>query len=243
MKFDDARLYMLKYMESGDFDKYSKEGETNTINLIKLNKTGVIITFDSQEGEIIKKKNGNIEELSKEILQQFNKEDIEEAKNILKKNVTNAALLQHFDKNWYNELKTITNKYIMTKERAYIIGLMIPDIAKKVVDYINTYTDKVCFITNIISNQEYKRIKGSYYIPVTVTGTHKTSFEKIKLEHQSSLKTAWEQEALDFIKKNNKINKSEKVVVVNFFDPVYGRRASSKDGLYQDLFKTIKTLK
>ena len=47
---------------------------------------------------------------------------------------------------------------------------------------------------------------------------------------------------LDIYKKEIKINKSEKVILLLCFDPKFNRDAKKKDGLFIDVIKSLKAI-
>lgn len=112
-------------------------------------------------------------------------------------------------------------KYVI-KERAYVTGFMKRNQSKEFVDRMNSLTDKIAFIIDINKNTD------NY---IAVTTQNNVPFTKIFLN--LNIKT------FNFIKSEAYLDKDEEVDCVACIDPVYGRLATSKDGLYKDIIKSL----
>jgi len=138
-----------------------------------------------------------------------------------------------------------SKRYYRIEERAYIIGFMTLEKAHVFINYINTYTDKVGFIIRSEPSKEFdkeffegtKPISG---IPVTVSGTSKTNAAIKTLYPFSTLQLVLPSREIDSIKKEAHLNKSDSSVFITILDPVYGRKATNKAGLYNAVLDGLK---
>ena len=81
-------------------------------------------------------------------------------------------------------------------------------------------------------------------IPNIIVTTSRTSKVKIELStipfsKNTQLFISLPERMINNLKKKSNIDKSEKVIYINIFDAKYGRRASSKDGLYNSILKGL----
>lgn len=136
--------------------------------------------------------------------------------------------------------------YYRIEERAFITGFMKLEKAHVCMNYINTYTDKVGFILRSEPSREFEKeffegdTKALSSIPVTVSGTSKTNIIIKVLEPVTRLQTVLPSSIVDSQKKGADINKTDSCVFVTVFDPVYGRKATSKNGLYKAILDALK---
>jgi len=139
-----------------------------------------------------------------------------------------------------------SNRYYRIEERAFIIGFMKLEQAHVCMNYINTYTDKVGFIVRSEPSKEFDKeffegnTKALSSIPVTVSGTSKTNTVIKTLSPDSRLQNVVPSSVVDSEKKLAHLNKSDLSVLVTIFDPVYGRKATSKTGLYNVVIDALK---
>ena len=137
----------------------------------------------------------------------------------------------------YNER---SKEFYVIKERAYLSGFMKHPAALKLVNYLNTYTDKVAFITMVVPTEveEYLRAtKGN--ITVTVEASAKTPEKVTNFTTATAAPQFIDESGLTFMKASLNIRDDVEVDYVMCFDPVYGRLASSNDGLYADVLKGL----
>jgi len=144
-------------------------------------------------------------------------------------------------KTGYNE---ITKRYYRIEERAYVTGFMKDAQAKEFVSLLNTYSDKVAYIARIDSSKAfeesfYKNASATPSIPVTVQGSSPTKTTITKLEPFTHVITVFPEKIMDFERKQIHLNKAEHAAYVICFDPKYGRKAASKNGLYGDILKAL----
>lgn len=141
-----------------------------------------------------------------------------------------------------------SKRYYRIEERAFIIGFMKSEKAYECMNHINTYTDKIGFIVRSEPSKEFEKefyegdVKGLSNIPVTVSGISKTDRPIKVLYPDSRLQAVMPSSSLDKDKKSANLSKSEDTVFVTIIDPVYGRKAASKDGLYRVVLDALKTL-
>ncbi len=139
-----------------------------------------------------------------------------------------------------------TKMYYHIEERAYVTGFMKQEKARAFVEWINSYTDKVALIIHSEPSKEFETlfyegdVKAIPSIPVTIQGSSKTKGAITALHPFSKLSTILPTKIVDFERKQVHINKSERVEYVQVFDPKYGRKATSKQGLYADILKGLE---
>ena len=115
------------------------------------------------------------------------------------------------------------------KERAYIIGFMKTQDAIKYSENLNKNSDKVAMIIYIISDKSFENNKTGYDIQLTTTNNKvNTHMPSVMPVSQFNNEKKWA-----------KIYKNEDVQIVFTFDPKWGRKATSKYGLYNDVIKSL----
>jgi len=138
----------------------------------------------------------------------------------------------------YNEE---SKKFYVIKERAYLSGFMKHPAALKLVNYLNTYTDKVAFVTMVVPREVEGDLRDiGANISVTVQASAKTAEKATNFTTFSIAPQFIDTGGFAFMKSTSNIREDEKVHLVLCFDPQYGRLASSKDGLYADVLKGLK---
>ena len=136
--------------------------------------------------------------------------------------------------------------YYRIEERAFITGFMKLEKAHVCMNYINTYTDKVGCIIRSEPSKEFEKeffegnTKALSSIPVTVSGTSKTNTIIKLLEPVTRLQTVLPSSIIDSQKKGADLNKTDSSVFVAVFDPVYGHKATAKNGLYNAVLDALK---
>ena len=138
----------------------------------------------------------------------------------------------------YNEH---SKNFYVIKERAYLSGFMKHPAALKLVNYLNIYTDKVAFIVMVVPTEveEYLRATKAN-ITVTVEASAKSAEKVTNFTTASIAPQFIDESGLTFKKSSSNIREDVEVDLVMCFDPQYGRLASSKDGLYEDVLKGLK---
>ena len=122
----------------------------------------------------------------------------------------------------------VNNPYVM-EERAFVEGFMPYKKAVSFLRKMNLYTDKNA--TNIIDNPKF--LKSELDIPLTIT----TQNNKTNIETHMSLSLPIQ--ILNSYKKEHKINRSENVLYVFCWDPIWNRNASNIDGLFTDILQNL----
>ena len=139
-----------------------------------------------------------------------------------------------------------SKRYYRIEERAFITGFMTLEKAHVCMNYINTYTDKVGFTIRSEPSKEFDKeffegdTKALSSIPVTVQGTSKTNTMIKTLYPFSILQLVVPSSVVDSEKKSAHLNKSDSSVFVTVVDPVYGRKATAKNGLYKAVLDALK---
>jgi hypothetical protein len=128
-----------------------------------------------------------------------------------------------------------TKKYFEVEERAYVSGFMKKEQGLTFINTMNTNTDKVAF--QIQPSQDNT-------VPDAKIGlTKQRSGTKLPLKGDFTIATSFRSslpvKTIDFLRKHTHISKSENVIYVLCFDPVYGRQATKKDGLYQAILSSL----
>jgi hypothetical protein len=121
------------------------------------------------------------------------------------------------------------NKPYVTEERAFVEGFMPYKKAVSFLRKMNLYTDKNA--TNIIDNPKF--LKSELDIPLTITMQN----NKTNIETHMSLSLPIQ--ILNSYKKEHKINRSENVLYVFCWDPIWNRNASNIDGLFTDILQNL----
>jgi hypothetical protein len=131
-------------------------------------------------------------------------------------------------------ISPVDKKHYEICERAYISGFMLESKASEFLKQMALHTDKNA--TYIPTCADDVHIPSN--LDIALTTTKKDS--KIQLTtHMSSVlpRSTW-----DLLRKLVHINKSEKIVFVFCWDPLWNRNASSRSGLFTDVLKILKSL-
>ena len=147
-----------------------------------------------------------------------------------------------------------TKRFWKIKERGYLTGFMRLSRGGKFINWINSNTDKIAFLTSIVSDEDFEATftrrdayRGSAplesffpSIAVTLQGSSETSFEDIvNLFSFSHVPLITTQSSLDSEKENARLKKEEEVILITLIDPIYGRLCKSPEGLYADVMKGL----
>lgn len=133
--------------------------------------------------------------------------------------------------------------YYRIEERAYLEGIMKIDLAYKFIERFNEKYDKIAFIRHTDFSKEYLKAVESNKekistIPITIAGSAEKKEDIKRLYYDSSVPIC-----LPFSYLNKDIQEMIKEVKeVIIIDPKYGRRADSKDGIYNEIIETLKEL-
>jgi hypothetical protein len=131
-----------------------------------------------------------------------------------------------------------TDSYYRIEERAYLSGFMTQSHAKQFVERMNTETDKIAFITQVLPRTHHRGSFAISTIPITVSGTSVRRWG-IKLYPESAVPLAVDIDSFTLDKKHAFLNRREAVYQVQCIDPVYCRRATSVRGLYKDVVQIL----
>jgi hypothetical protein len=119
-------------------------------------------------------------------------------------------------------------------EKSYIIGFIQESKAENFIKHLSINSDKNCLIIyNVDDNFD---IPAKFDIPLTIEKKN----NEIKVVTHTS--TVLPQNWYDMYKKEIRINKSEKVILLLCFDPKFNRDAKNKDGLFIDVIKSLKAI-
>ena len=117
-------------------------------------------------------------------------------------------------------------------ERAYIHGFMLEKTAKEFIEKMGTYTDKNA--GQFIAAGGYDDYK--FGTPLTVVKNTSTG----KIKYETNLFMGLPTQVYERYLKFCKIDKSEKVVYVQCWDPIWKRNASGKKGLFTDVLRVLQ---
>jgi hypothetical protein len=147
-----------------------------------------------------------------------------------------------------------SKRFWKIKERGYLTGFMRLSRGGKFINWINSNTDKIAFLTSIVNYEDFEATftrrdayRGSAplesffpSIAVTLQGSSETSFEDIvNLFSFSHVPLITTQSSLDSEKKEARLKKEEEVILITLIDPIYGRLCKSPEGLYADVMKGL----
>jgi hypothetical protein len=121
------------------------------------------------------------------------------------------------------------NKPYVTEERAFVQGFMPYKKAVTFLKRMNLYTNKNAI--NIMDSSQF--FKSELDIPLTIT----TQNNKTNIETHMSL--SFPIHNFNLFKKEYKLNRSENVLYVFCWDPIWNRNASNIDGLFSDVLRNL----
>lgn len=133
----------------------------------------------------------------------------------------------HFTKG----ISVFSGKPYTQYERAYVLGFLPEVQAEAFLRIMALETDKNAIFVPTCSDFDSPR---KFDVPLTVTK------EQGKLEVHRAMSVAIPPSYFDFILKQMKLNKSEKVVMIFCWDPIWNRLASNKNGLFTDVIRVLK---
>ncbi len=128
-------------------------------------------------------------------------------------------------------ISVLNNKPYFMEERAFVEGFMPYKKAVSFLRNMNLYTDKNA--TNVFISDNSKFLKSELDIPLTIT----TQNNKTKIDTHMPLSLPIN--ILNFYKKEHKLNRSENVLYVFCWDPIWNRSASNVDGLFTDVLRNL----
>lgn len=147
----------------------------------------------------------------------------------------------------YNGFNPETKNYYRIQERAYLEGFMKKEKGLALIEEINSKTDKVAYFIYANPDPAFEKlyfegsVKDIPKVGVTISGTSKKSVADIKkYSIFTILPTILPISTFYFNLKQAKINKSENVVWVSIYDPVYGRNALGKNGLFKVVLEALQ---
>ena len=126
-----------------------------------------------------------------------------------------------------------TGKEYILSERAYLEGFLPEAKAERFIKEIALHTDK-----NAIFIPSCKELDISSKLDIPLTITESAG----KQEINTHMSTAVPSSLTDMLRKQLKLNKSEKVVYIFCWDTIWNRLASKKNGLFTDVIRILKML-
>ena len=112
-------------------------------------------------------------------------------------------------------------------ERAYLVGFMLEKDAEQFIKNMGVHTDK-----NAVYVPVCDETPSSLDVPLTIT-------KKDDVKVETHMSTSLPKEAEAFFRKMAFLNKSEKVVFLFCWDPLWCRLASGRNGLFTDVIRVL----
>jgi hypothetical protein len=151
---------------------------------------------------------------------------------LLKKINTNGFLTQDSQAGKFQKgISIFTKKPFETHERAYLTGFIQEEKAGEFLKKIALKTDKNAIYIPICDDA--LNIPSSLDIPLTITKSQG------KVEIHTHMSSALPSTTADFFRKQAHLSKSEKVVYIFCWDPLWNRLASGRNGLFTDILHCL----
>lgn len=128
-------------------------------------------------------------------------------------------------------ISALSGKPYTEFERAYVSGFLPEKQAEAFIRNMALHTDKNAIFIPTCDDPDIPR---KLDIPLTIVKSEG------KMEVQTHMSTVIPVSHFDFMKKLAKLNKSEKVVMILCWDPLWNRLASKRDGLFTDVIRALK---
>ena len=125
-----------------------------------------------------------------------------------------------------------SGKQYEINERAFCCGFMQENTAVEFLKRINTTTDKNAFFVPYCNNSLY--LPSSLDFPVTITK------KEGKAEINTHMSSALPESVWNSWRKQVHLNKTEKIVFIQCWDPLWNRNASGANGLFRDILRVLK---
>ena len=170
--------------------------------------------------------------------------DREDAQNTLKsleliKTINKLGLLT------FDSQEGVCDRKYGIKERAYVIGLMIPSKAIVFMNRFNIFTDKVAYIAIPLKMEQMP--SASWDIPLTTQPGNQHGGRMVKSGYRQKIRqvpthmsTAIYDKEVKAQKKRSGIAKRVKVSYIVVFDPKWNRKASGANGLHNDIIRMLQ---
>jgi len=213
----------------------------NLAPLVEINRLG-LITHDSQPGENTETiLDGDTSRLEEQIKWQEEQlaQSIEEGD---KSGIRDYTEYIETSKQQLEQERKLVGYYFGERQRAYLCGLMKPDAASRFISWINTNTDKHAFSPTLLGkNNEQMPQKGEKVILVTESVVGPTKETAIPQYPLTTLFTYITPIIMEETRRFSGIKDDiSSLRFVNIFDPVFGRRDTSPDGLYRDVLRGLR---
>lgn len=128
----------------------------------------------------------------------------------------------------------LDGKQYELNERAFVSGFMQEAKAVEFIRQMNTTTDKNAMFLTYCEDSIY--LPSSLDIPVTITK------KAGKTEINTHMSSALPQSVWHSWRKQAHLNKTEKIVCILCWDPLWNRKASGRNGLFKNIFQVLKTI-
>jgi hypothetical protein len=213
----------------------------NLAPLVEINRLG-LITHDSQPGQNTETiLDGDTSRLEEQIKWQEEQlaQSIEEGD---KSGIRDYTEYIETSKQQLEQERKLVGYYFGERQRAYLCGLMKPDAASRFIRWINTNTDKHAFSPTLLGkNNEQMPPKGEKVILVTESVVGPTKETAIPQYPLTTLFTDITSVIMEETRRFSGIKDDiSSLRFVNVFDPVFGRRDTSPDGLYADVLRGLR---
>ena len=131
-------------------------------------------------------------------------------------------------------ISVFDGKQYETSERAFVSGFMQETTAVEFIKQMNTTTDKNAMFVTHCEDSLY--LPSSLDIPVTITK------KGGKTEVNTHMSSALPQSVWHSWRKQVHLNKTEKIVCIVCWDPLWNRNASGRNGLFSDVLHVLKKI-
>jgi len=132
-------------------------------------------------------------------------------------------------------------------QRAYVEGLMLPEQARAYIKWLNVNTEMVAFAMDVMYSDNSRATSEVYNsllgLGIAVTRTREGAAAGEWMRTTSVAPVAadkWDRMAFEMRVAFGLLPQKDEVVFVISFDPVWGRAASSKGGLFPAVIRALK---
>ena len=129
----------------------------------------------------------------------------------------------------------VDGRHYCNEERAYILGFMLESVAAEFLKWMGLHTDKNAVYVPACGGDV--SLPVGLDVPLSVDTAGKTPTVYTKMSPVLPVRV-W-----DFYRKEAHINKSEKIVYIFCWDPLWNRGVSGAKGLFTEVLKGLKTVK
>jgi len=208
--------------------------------LVEINRLG-LITHDSQPGQPSSETilDGNVSGIQEDLDWQEKQLALatEEGDESAVRDYTEYI---EYSKQKIERIKSLAGQYSSTRERAYLCGLMKPEAGHRFIHWMNTYTDKKAFSPTLLGNSNEQSYDSILVTEFLVGPTKETATEP-DWSPQTTLLLSITPVMMEETRHGTGVKDDiSSLLYVNVYDPVFGRRDTSPDGLYADVLRGLR---